>query len=117
MATYTKRHLSGSTDGAGIPVTATSGVGTTIHTAAASATTAPIDEIHLWATAYNTARTLTIQYAATVTNDNDITILIDADDGLAQILPGLTLSNAKVVRAYADATGVVCYGYVNRVSP
>ena len=117
MATYTKRQFSGSTDGAGIPVTALSGPGTTIHTAAASATTGPIDEVYMWATAYNSARTLTIQYAATVTNDNDITLTLDPDDGLRSILPGLTLSNAKVVRAYADATGVVCYGHVNRISP
>lgn len=117
MATYTKQILSGSTDGAGVKVAAITNPGTVIHTAPSSATTAPVDEIHLWAHAYNSARTLVIQYGGTATDDYDITQIIDPDDGLTQVLPGIPLKNAKVVRAYADATGVVIYGFANRISP
>jgi len=51
MATYEKLVLSGSTDGAGIKVAATSSPGTTIHTASSTATT--IDEIWIYATNNN----------------------------------------------------------------
>jgi hypothetical protein len=51
MATYEKLVLSGSTDGAGIKVAATSCPGTTIHTASSTATT--IDEIWIYATNNN----------------------------------------------------------------
>ena len=119
MATYDKLVLSGSTDGAGILVTATASSGTTIHTA--SATTTTYDEI--WLYAVNTSASnvkLTIQWGTTTSPNGDIELTVLPEAGLVTVVPGLPLKgNATplVVRAFA-ATGsvIVVHGYVNRIS-
>ena len=59
MATFSKLKLSGSTNGRGIAVTATATLGTTIHTAHATA----LDEIWLYAANIDsTARILTVEF-------------------------------------------------------
>ena len=47
MATFTKKILSGSTDGKSIKVAATATAGTTIHTGSATVTT--LDEVWIYA--------------------------------------------------------------------
>ena len=120
MATYSKIILSGSTDGRGIKVAATSSPGTTIHTGSSTATT--IDEVWLYATNTDTtARLLTVQWGNTTSPDDSIALSIPSQSGLTLIAPGLLIkgnaSAALVVRAFAAAANVVTiHGYVNRIA-
>lgn len=120
MATYSKVLLSGSTQGKGIKVAATSSTGTTIHATGTSSTT--IDEV--WLYAYNSHTgyvVLTVQFGGTTSPDNDIKISLPSQSGLVLVVPGLLLTGtgaaANTVYAYADTTNVVTIsGYVNRLS-
>lgn len=114
MATFTKVKLSGSTDGRGIKVVATSSSGTTIHTADATA----LDEV--WLYAYNSdsvPRLLTVQFGGTTTPDDDIKLTLAPQSGLVLVVPGLVLTNSSVVRAYGAAANVLTIqGFINRIS-
>lgn len=120
MATYSKVALSGSTNGRGIKVVATSSTGTTIHATGTSSTTK--DEV--WLYAYNSHTTsvlLTIQFGGTTTPDDDIKVTIPNSAGLVLVVPGLVLngtgSAATTVAAYAATANVVTIqGYVNRIA-
>lgn len=120
MATFTKTLLSGSTQGKGIKVAATSSSGTTIHATGTSSAT--IDEV--WLYAYNghtSGVLLTVQMGGTATPDDDIKVTVPAQSGLALVAPGLTLtgtgSAANTIRAYAATTNVITiHGYVNRIA-
>lgn len=109
-----KEKLSGSTDGLGIKVTQTATAGDTIHTAHATSK----DEI--WLYAYNddaAAIDLTIEFGGATDPDNTIVQRIPAATGLYLCVPGLILTNEKVVKAFAGtANKIVIYGYVNRIS-
>ncbi len=114
---YTKEKLSGSTNGRGIKVVATSSTGTTIHATG----TGNIDEVYLYA--YNsdtTARLLTIQFGGTTSPDDDIKVTIPAQSGLFLVVPGIPLfpsGSAITVYAYAATANVITIsGYVNRIS-
>lgn len=114
MATITKQFLSGSTDGRGIKVAATSTPGTTIHTADSSAT----DELWLWAVNSDTTdRKLTIELGGVTDPDDLIEFTVSAEDGLYLVVPGLVLTNSLVAKAFAaSADKIVIFGYVNRIS-
>jgi len=114
MTTITKTKLSGSTDGRGVKVAATSSSGTTIHAAHATA----LDEVWLWAVnSDTTARKLTIQLGGTTDPDDSIEVTIPAEGGLILVLPGLVVTNSVVVRAFAAAANVVVvHGFVNRIT-
>ncbi|HEX7128333.1 MAG TPA: hypothetical protein VF406_21480 [Thermodesulfobacteriota bacterium] len=116
MATYTKRKLSGSTDGKAITVAATGTPGTLIHTAVTGTT--DLDEVYLYAVNTDTtARKLTLEFGGTTAPDNLIEQTIQPEDGLVLVVPGLLLQNAAEVRAFADAANVVgVYGFVNRIA-
>ncbi len=119
MATFTKTILSGSTDGRGILVAATSSPGTTIHTG--SSTASHLHEIWLYAVNYDTTdRKLTVQWGGTTAGSDDIEYTVKAENGLYLIAPGILLKgNATplVVRAYAaTATAIVIHGYVNTIT-
>lgn len=116
MATYSKQLLSGSTDGRGIKVVATSTPGTTIHTAVTG--TDDLDEIFLYAVnSDTTARKLTIEFGNTTSPDDLIELTIQPESGLVLVIPGLLLQNASVVRAFAALTNVVIiHGYVHRIT-
>lgn len=120
MATFSKIILSGSTDGRGIKVAATSSPGTTIHTGSSTATT--IDEIWLYAmNTDTTARLLTVQWGGTTSPDDSIQITLSAQSGLTLIAPGLPIkgnaSAALIVKAFAATANVVTiHGYVNRIA-
>lgn len=113
MTTITKTKLSGSTDGRGVKVAATSSAGTTIHTSHASA----LDEVWLWAVnSDTTARKLTIQLGGTTDPDDSIELTVPAEGGLLLVVPGLVVTNSVVVRAFcATANVVVLHGFVNRI--
>jgi len=119
MATFTKNHLSGSTDGRMIKVAATATAGTTIHTGSTTATT--YDELWLYAVNSDTTdRKLTIEFGGTSSPDDLIEQTITAESGLILVVPGLVIKgNATplVVRAFAATANVVMVGgYVNRIT-
>lgn len=120
MATFSKLHLSGSTDGQPILVAATASAGTAVHTTGVSSSV--IDEV--WLYAHNTSSSavvLTVEYGGTTNPDNRIILNIPAQAGLTLIIPGLTLSgdgsSGRIVQAFAATTNVITVsGYVNRVA-
>ena len=119
MATFSKIHLSGSTDGRLIKVAQTATAGTTIHTGSSTATT--YDEVWLYAvTSDTTDRKLTIEFGGTSSPDDLIEQTITAESGLLLVVPGLVIKgNATplVVRAFAASANVVMVGgYVNRIT-
>lgn len=111
---FTKVKLSGSTDGRGCKVVATSSAGTTIHTAHAT----NLDEIWIYAYNGHTASVLlTLQWGGTSTPDDDIKIPIPHQSGALLVVPGWLLTNSLVLRAYAAAANVIIlHGFVNRIS-
>lgn len=120
MATFSKLHLSGSTDGRLIKVAATSTPGTTIHTGSSTATT--YDEVWLYAVNSDTVpRKLTIEFGGTSSPDDLIELTVATEAGLTLVVPGLVIkgnaSAALVVRAFcATANVVMVGGYVNRIT-
>lgn len=114
MATYSKVLLSGSTDGKGIKVAASSTPGTTIHTAHAT----DLDEIWIYAVnSESTARKLTIEWGTADAPDGNIELTIPAESGLILVIPGLLLTNGLVVKAFsAAANTTIIHGYVNRIT-
>jgi len=119
MATYSKIHLSGSTDGRLIKVAATATAGTTIHTGSTTATT--YDEVWLYAVNSDTTdRKLTIEFGGVSAPDDLIEQTITAESGLLLVVPGLVIkgnATALVVRAFAASANVVMVGgYVNRIT-
>lgn len=119
MATFSKIHLSGSTDGKLIKVAATATAGTTIHTGSTTATT--YDELWLYAVNSDTTdRKLTIEFGGTSSPDDLIEQTITAESGLILVVPGLVIkgnATALVVRAFAATANVVMVGgYVNRIT-
>lgn len=116
MATISKIVLSGSTNGKGIKVVATTTPGTTIHTGVAGTTN--MDEVYLYAVnSDTTARKLTIEYGGAVSPDNLVEYTVPAEDGLYLVCPGLIINNAQVIAAFcATANVVMIYGYVNRIT-
>jgi hypothetical protein len=119
MATFSKIHLSGSTDGKLIKVAQTATAGTTIHTGSSTATT--YDEVWLYAVNSDTTdRKLTIEFGGTSVPDDLIEQTITAESGLLLVVPGLVIkgnATALVVRAFAATANVVMVGgYVNRIT-
>lgn len=120
-ALYSKVVLSGSTQGKGIKVVATSTVGTLIHTTGTSATAD--DEIWLYAFNSDTAdRLLTLEFGGVTAPDNAIVVTVPFKAGLMLVVPGLILAgNGSVgltVGAFASVANVVTVsGFVNRISP
>jgi hypothetical protein len=117
MASYSKQLLSGSTNGKGIKVAATSTAGTTIHTAVSG--TSSIDEIWLYANnTSSSAVKLTLEWGEATAPDGNIEISIPAEGaGMVLIAPGIPLQNGLVVKAFAATTNVInIFGYVNRIA-
>lgn len=116
MATFTKRALSGSTNGRGIKVVQTATAGTTVHTAVAG--TDDFDEVWLWAVNSDTvAAKLTLEWGGTTSPDDLIEVSLEGESGLVLVAPGLLLQNGLIVRAFADAANVVLiHGFVNRIT-
>lgn len=119
MATFTKNHLSGSTDGKMIKVAQTATAGTTIHTGPTN--TAHFHEVWLYAVNSDTTdRKLTIEWGGTSSPDDLIEFTVKAENGLYLIVPGLVLqgnATALVVRAFAATANVISIaGYVNEIA-
>ena len=117
--TVTKQIFSGSTDGEGIKVVATTSTGTTIHTVSSTAT--DFDEIWLWATNNHTTDVLlTVEWGVTTAPDGNIILTIPMHRGLVLVAPGLSLkgnASPHIVTAFAGITNVISiHGFVNRIS-
>ena len=119
MATFTKKILSGSTDGKSIKVAATATAGTTIHTGSATATT--LDEVWIYAVNSSVSSVkLTIEWGEATAPDGNIEVTVQPEAGLVTIIPGLLIKgNATplVVKAFAATANVICInGFVNQIT-
>lgn len=120
MATFSKVLLSGSSQGKGIKVAATSSTGTTIHATGSSSSI--IDETWLWCVnSSSTAVKLTVQFGGTTSPDNDIEVTVPGESGLMLVVPGFSVTGtgaaATTIYAFAGTANVlVIYGYVNRIT-
>ena len=119
MATFTKNHLSGSTDGRMIKVVQTVTAGTTLHTGPTN--TAHFHEVWLYAVNSSASTVkLTIEWGGVSSPDDLIEFTVPADDGLYVVVPGLVLqgnATALLVRAFAATANVVSIaGYVNEIA-
>jgi hypothetical protein len=105
--------LSGSSNGRGIAVAATSTPGTTIHTAIAG--TDFIDRITLYAANRDTtATTLTVEWGGT-SNSDLIIVTLPGTSEVFKVCEDFPLRNALVVRAFSDvASAVNIFGFVHR---
>jgi hypothetical protein len=117
MPTYTKKSLTGSTNGQQIKVAATTNAGAnTVHTAVAGTTS--FDEIYLYA--YNddgVNHLLTLLWGGTAEPDNVIRIVVPSKGGRLLICDGMLLQNGLAIKAYADAANVVVLdGFVNNIA-
>ena len=119
MATFTKKILSGSTDGKSIKVVQTATAGTTIHTGSATAST--LDEV--WIYAVNSSASsvkLTIEWGEATAPDGNIELTVQPEAGLVTVIPGLLIKgNATplVVKAFAGTANVICInGFVNQIT-
>lgn len=117
MPTFSKRILSGSTNGRGIKVAATATAGTVIHTAVAGSTS--IDEV--WLYAHNTSASavkLTLEWGGVTSPDDHIEISIPAEGtGMVLVAPGILLNGDLNIRAFAATANVInIFGYVNRIA-
>jgi|TARA_R110000824_G_scaffold159050_3_gene333239 hypothetical protein len=113
--------FSGSTQGQGVKVVATSTAGTLIHTTGTSATI--IDRLSIWAyNGHSADVVLTVEFGGATVPDQNIVQTITAKTGHTLVVDGQILlgngSAALTVRAFA-ATGnvIVLSGYVMRVTP
>ena len=116
MATFSKVILSGSTNGRGIKVNATSTAGDTIHAAVSGAS--DIDEVYIYAVnAHTAAVTLTIEWGGTTDPDDLIEFTIPHSSGLYVLAPGLVLQNSLEIAAFASVADVISiFGFVNRIT-
>lgn len=105
----TKDHLSGSTDGKNIKITATATAGTTVHTGPTD--TATYHEVWLYATNTDTSNVkLTIEWWGTTSPDDLVEVTIPAEAWHVLVIPWLLVQgNATplVVRAFAGSANVI----------
>ena len=116
MTEVTRVGLSGSADGEMILVTATSTVGTTIHTSTNQVSASRYDEVWLFASNKHSAPVdLTIEIDVANTSTSYFKVSVPADDGLYVVLPGISVNSSKIITAFA-ATGDVINigGYVEQ---
>ena len=113
MATFTKVVLSASTDGLPVKVAATATAGTTIHTAHATS----LDEIWLYAyNGHSADVVLTVEFGGATVPDQNIILTVSTKAGLILVIPGLLLTNSKVLKAFAATANVISLsGFVNRI--
>ena len=113
---YQKRKLSGSVDGRGIKVAASSSPGSLIHQALSSVAANEWDEIFIGAV--NTSASdvkLTVEWGGMDSPGDHIEVTIPAESGFTQVIPGHVLQNGAEARAFAaTADVIVLHGYVNR---
>jgi hypothetical protein len=118
MATYTKKILSGTTNGKPLSILgATTSGGTLVHTAVTATGANNGDEVWLWATNYvSTTGTITVSFGGTADAER-VHYSVTAQDGLYLVVPGLILNAGLEVRCHASASNTLSVvGYVNTVA-
>lgn len=105
--------LSGVADGIPLSLANTSTPGDTVHTAHNTAK----DEIWLWADNIHTADVeVTVEHGDATANLNS-KVTVPKNEGSYLIVPGLILTNSKVLNIFAGTTAVInVRGYVNRIT-
>jgi hypothetical protein len=118
VSTFTKKKLSGSTDGKAVKVGGpATGNAVTVHTAVSGTTVGTFDEIWLYAnnTSANSVK-LTIEWGTTTAADGNIELTVLPEAGLVTVIPGLILQNGMVVKAFAATADVILLtGFVNAI--
>ncbi len=100
--TVTTDHLSGSTDGRGISIVATTTPGTTLHTASASG----VDRVYIdLGNTGSSAVVVTIQWGGTTAADERDVVV--PPNETVRAVDGIVLTNSLVIRAYASTSVVV----------
>jgi hypothetical protein len=114
--------FSGSTQGQGVKVVATSTAGTLIHTTGTSGTV--IDRLNIWAYNGHTADVvLTIEFGGATVPDQNIVQTVTVKSGLTLVVDGLILLGdgagaSLTVKAFAAVADVIVLsGYVMRITP
>lgn len=122
MANAVKKiKFSGSTNGKGILIVATSTLGTLIH--ATENVAADEDEIWLWFTNQDTKDNLvTIEFGGVTSPGFTIVVNVPFKQGLVLAIPGFILPDAGAgalsITAFAATASVVsAFGYVLRITP
>lgn len=114
--TYTKKLLSGSTNGQQIQLTSSSAPGQTLHVATAVA--GQLDEIWIWA--YNdgpNSANVIILWGVNATT-NEIIVAVPAQAGRLLVCDGMLLNGGLTVTAYGSVGSQIrCDGYVNNIGP
>ena len=107
--------LSGGTNGRNVKVAATSGTGTTIHTA--TSTSGDLERITLYAVNSDSAdRKLTIKLGGTTDPDDFVEVTISTEAGFTKVLENVVLNGGVVVSAIcASANVVMINGHVVRM--
>ena len=119
MATFTKNHLSASTDGRGIHIDDAATPGKLIHTGPTN--TAHFHEVWIYAMNYDTTdRKLTIEWGGATAGGDIIEYTVKAESGLYLVVPGLVLqgnATALTIAAFAATTSAInIFGYVNEIA-
>lgn len=117
MAVYSRLLLSGSTNGAPIPVAATATPGTLIHTAVTGSGAS--DEVYLWASNITALpATLTLEWGG-VTDPGSHMVKaysIAANSPPMPIAVGQGIAGGLVIRAFSGtASAINVTGFVNRI--
>ena len=108
--------LSGGSNGRNIKVAATTGTGTTIHTA--TSTSGELERITLYAVNSDSAdRKLTIKLGGTTDPDDFVEVTISTEAGFTKILENVVLNGGVVVRAFCGAAAnvILINGHVVRM--
>jgi len=117
MATIAPILLSGSTSGRQIKTVAIATPGTLLHTCVTGTTS--FDEV--WLYAENTSAVsvnLTIELGGVTAPDDQIIVSIPPSIGAVNVLAGIRMNGAVVIRAFAaTANVIVIHGNVNRYTP
>lgn len=108
---YTPTIPSGSANGRGVLIAATSTPGTTLHTCTNVA--GEMDEVWVWIYNGHTADVVvTIELGGTTSPDDTIVETIPAKKGKWEMVAGRRLNGGVVVKAFAATTNV-CVAHVN----
>lgn len=117
MAVYSRVILSGSSNGAPIPVAATATPGTIVHTAVTGSGAS--DEVYIWASnVTGAAATLTIEWGGVTDPGSHLikSFSIAGNSAPTPISVGQSIAGGLVVRAFSGtANAINITGFVNRI--
>lgn len=108
----TRQKLSGSTNGRGIAVT--TGAPATLHTS--TTVTGTADEVHVWFVNSGASLTTVTAFMGSTGLGDAIPYELPKNAGLHLVVPGLFLASGLACVAAAGATGVIAYGFANRLT-